>query len=70
MTTPEREEQFDEMNHALVSLFGVHQTGDPDDVVRSAFESILKTYTERISATAEARGEARGREEATPTGNE
>lgn len=37
-----------EFEHALVSIFAIHQTKDPDDVVKKCMESVLKTYTSRL----------------------
>ena len=55
--TIEEEKEF-----ALVSLFAVYQTKDPDKVKREATASILKTFTERIhsQSTALVREEVAG----------
>ncbi len=37
-----------ELESVLVSLFAIHQTKDPDNIVRECMESVLKTYTDRV----------------------
>lgn len=38
-----------ERESALVSLFAIHKTGDPDEIVREAMDSVLDTYGKRVA---------------------
>lgn len=46
-----------EKEHALVSLFGIHQTQESDKAVREAMASVLQTYTTRLLTEIEGRVE-------------
>mgnify|MGYP001607474635 FL=1 len=40
--------EYNEEDSALISLFAIHKTGDPDKVVRETMASVLKIYTKRV----------------------
>lgn len=45
-------EEEREKEHALVSLFAIHQTKDPENIIRESMGNVLSTYTERVREAA------------------
>ena len=44
----ERETIEKDREHALVSIFAIHQTKDPENVIRESMETVLKVHDRRI----------------------